>query len=330
MFFSRHTKRRDFIAGLGSAAAWPAVARAQQPKMPVIGFLNRYNPAGSQSLSGFLKGLSESGYVDGRNVAIEYRWTDDRVDLLPGLVADLVGRQVNVLFGGTQQVLAAKAATSTIPIVFRLGGDPVRLGLVASFNQPGGNVTGVTTLGIELAAKRLELLRELLPAGATVVLLANPINANEAFEINEMQTATKLLGLRLLVLHVRTPNDLEAAFASIAQQDIGGLVTTADPLFFRERGRTLVELVARRGIPAIYSDRVFFESGGLMSYGVDIPDGFRLAGIYVGRILNGEKPADLPVQQATKLELVINLKTAKALGLAIPERLLATADQVIE
>jgi putative tryptophan/tyrosine transport system substrate-binding protein len=321
---------REFIAGLGSAAAWPLAAHAQQSAMPVIGYLSSGNPAGSPSLPGFLKGLSETGYVPGRNVAIEYRWTDGRVDLYPGLVADLVSRQVNVLFGGTGAVLAAKAATTTIPIVFRLGGDPVRLGLVASFNRPGGNVTGITTLGIELAAKRLELLRELLPAGAPVVLLANPNNANEAFEINEMQTAAKPLDLRLLVLHVRTPKDLEAAFGSIAQQNIGGLVTTADPLFFRERGRTLVELVGRRGIPAIYSDRVFCESGGLMSYGVDIPDGFRLAGIYTGRILKGEKPANLPVQQATKLELVINLKTAKALGVTIPETLLATADEVIQ
>jgi putative tryptophan/tyrosine transport system substrate-binding protein len=321
-------KRREFIAGLGGAAAWPLLARAQQPKMPVIGYLSRYKPAEGENA--FLKGLSETGYVVGRNVIIEYRWTEGRDELLPALVTDLVRQQVNVLVGGSGQAQAAKAATTTIPIIFRMGGDPVTLGLVASLNRPGGNVTGVTTLGIELGPKRLQLLGELLPADATVVLLVNPINVNAAFEVNEIQKAANLLSLRLLILHASTPNDLEAAFASISHQDVGGLLTTADPLFFLERGRTLVALVARRAIPAIFSDRVFFQAGGLMSYGTDIADGFRQTGIYTGRILKGEKPADLPVQQSVKIELAINLKTAKEMRLDIPPGLLLRADEVIE
>jgi putative tryptophan/tyrosine transport system substrate-binding protein len=320
-------KRREFIAGLGGAAAWPLLARAQQPKMPVIGYLSRYKPAEGENA--FLKGLSETGYVVGRNVIIEYRWTEGRDELLPALVTDLVRQQVNVLVGGSGQAQAAKAATTTIPIIFRMGGDPVTLGLVASLNRPGGNVTGVTTLGIELGPKRLQLLGELLPADATVVLLVNPINVNAAFEVNEIQKAANLLSLRLLILHASAPNDLEAAFASIAHQNVGGLLTTADPYFFNNTVK-LVALVARRAIPAIYSDRVFCEAGGLMSYGTDIADGFRIAGTYAGRILRGEKPADLPVQRATKTELLINLKTAKALGLTIPQTLLATADEVIQ
>jgi putative tryptophan/tyrosine transport system substrate-binding protein len=327
-------RRRDFIAGLG-AAAWPVSAQAQQPALPIIGYLGTIsNPNDRDMLSNapaFRKGLSETGYVEGQNVAIEYRWTEAQNDRLPAFVSDLVGRRVAVIaaMASTAAALAAKAATQTIPIVFRIGGDPVANGLVASLNRPGGNVTGVTTLGNDLGQKRLELLRELLPAGAAVALLANPTNANAAMETKEIQTAAHLIGLRLLILHARTPSDIEAAFVSVARPDIGGLLTTADTLFFKERDR-LVALAARQALPAIYSDRFFYEGGGLMSYGTNSTDGYRIAGVYAGRILRGEKPADLPVQQATRTELVINLKTAKGLGLTIPETLLATADEVIQ
>ena len=321
-------KRRQFIAVLGGAAAWPLAARAQQPAVPVIGYLGGNNNPTREVA--FRKGLSETGYVEGQNVAIEYRWAEGQNARVPAFVSDFVGRRVGVIaaVASTAAALAAKAATRTIPIVFRIGGDPVADGLVASLNRPGGNVTGVTTLGNDLAQKRLELLRELSPAGA-VILLANPTNANAAIETKAIETAAHLLGVRLLILYATSPSDIEAAFASIARQDIAGLLTTADPFFFLQRGQ-LVALAARQAVPAIYSDRIFCEAGGVMSYGTDISDGFRQVGVYTGRILKGEKPADLPVQQSTKVELVINFKTAKALGLTIPETLLATADEVIQ
>ena len=322
--------RRKFISVLGgTAVAWPLVARAQQPSVPVIGYLGNDSKNATYPAA-FRKGLTETGYVEGQNVSIEYRWVESQNARLPALLSDLVGRPVAVIAATiSPSAFAAKAATQTIPIVFRIGSDPVANGLVASLNRPGGNVTGITTLGTELAQKRLALLRELLPAGAAVVLLANPTSPSVAIETKEIQTAAHLLGVRLLIQNASSPSDIESAFASIARQDTSGLLTTADNLFFRQRDQ-LVALAARQAVPAIYSDRVFSEAGGLMSYGSDIPDGFRWAGVYTGRILRGEKPADLPVQQSTKIELVINLKTAKALGLSIPQTLLATADEVIE
>jgi putative ABC transport system substrate-binding protein len=294
-------RRRTFIAGLGSAVAWPLA----------------------------VLGLSETGYIEGQNVAIDYHMIEGHNERLPSIVRDLVSRRVAVIatMGDTAQALAAKAATQTVPIVFRIGSDPVASGIVPSLNRPGGNITGITSLGQPLGAKRLQLVRELSP-GAALALLVNPTNAGAAAETNSIQDAAQVLGLRLLILRASSPNEMVAAFASLAPQ-IGGLLTTADPLFFTERD-LLIALVARRAIPAVYSDRYFSEAGGLMSYSTDSPDAFRLAGVYTGRVLKGEKPADLPVQQSAKIELVINLKTAKALGLTIPETLLATADQVIE
>jgi putative ABC transport system substrate-binding protein len=329
--------RREFITLLGgTAAAWSVAARAQQPAMPVIGYLGGGSSvlapaARDRNLPAFYKGLREVGYIEGQNVAIEYRWTEGLNDRLPVLAGDLVARRVTVITAtnSTAAVLAARAATQTIPIIFRIGSDPVAAGLVASLNRPGGNITGITTLGQELGPKRLQLLRELLPAGAAVVLLVNPTNATADVETKEIQAAAHLLDVRLLILNVSSQIDIDAAFASLAQQTIGGLLTTADPLFFAQRDQ-LVALVARRAVPAIYSDRIFYEAGGLMSYGTDIPDAHRLAGTYTGRILKGEKPADLPVQQSTKIELAVNLKAAKASGIEIPTALLVRADEVIE
>ena len=329
-------RRRDFIAGLGSAAAWssgPRAARAQQPAMPVIGFIAGGLDVGlgQRGVAAFLQGLSETGYAVGRNVTIEYHWTEGHEDRAPAIVNDLINRRVTVIaaVASNAAVRTAKAATQTIPIVFRIGGDPVARGYVPSLNRPGGNITGITTLGIQLGPKRLELLRELLPAGAAIALFANPTNPNAARETEEIQAAARILGVRLLTLHASSPYDIEVAFASIARQEIGSLLTTADPLFFLQRD-LVIALVARRALPAVYSDRFFVEGGGLMSYGADASDGVRLAGVYTGRILKGEKPADLPVQQSTKVELIINLKTAKALGLAVPQTLLARANEVIE
>ena len=317
--------RRYFITGLG-VVAWPLMARAQQSAIPAIGFIGeradgRFNPA-------FFKGLSETGYADGRNVAIEYRWVEGHNERLPSFVKDLIGRGVSVIAvpNSTAAALAAKAATTTIPIVFRIGGDPVSAGLVASFNRPGGNVTGITTQTAE-PSKRLQLVRELSPTKAPIAFLVNPTNANVARTTTEVQRAADILDVPLLVMRAGNSNEIETAFASLTE--IGGLTTQGDPLFFQERKR-IVDLVARRAIPAVYTDRIFVEAGGLMAYGTDIADGLRLAGVYTGRILKGEKPADLPVQRSTKVELVINLKTAKTLGLTIPETLLATADEVIQ
>jgi putative ABC transport system substrate-binding protein len=330
-------RRREFIAGLGSAAAWPVAAPAQQRPLPIVGYLGNYGlgsvgaPGDERSRAEVLKGLAEAGFVEGRNVAIEYRWVGGQNDKLPALLRDLIERRVAVLatVGSTAIALAAKAATQTIPIVFRVGSDPVAVGLVPSLNMPGGNVTGTTTLGIGLGPKRLQLLRELLPTGATVALFADPRNANAATEAREIEAAAEALGVRLLVLNASNPSELDAAFERIAQQNVSGLLNAADPFIISQRDR-IIALAARRKIPGVYSARVFFDDGGLIFYGPAGFEEYRTVGIYVGRILKGEKPADLPVQQSTKVELLINLKVAKAAGITIPTALLVRADEVIE
>jgi putative ABC transport system substrate-binding protein len=327
-------RRREFIAGLGTVAAWPLAARAQQQPVPVVGYLDNYPPApgaiGRQQAALF-KGLADTGFVDGRNVAIEYRWVEGQNEKLPVILRDLIERRVAVLAtpGSTAIALAAKAATQTIPIVFRVGGDPVAMGLVPNLNMPGGNVTGTTTLGVTLGAKRLQLLRELLPTGATVALFSNPRNANAAAEAKEIDAAAKVLGVRLLVLNAISPSELDVAFEKIAQQDISGVLNAADPFIISQRDR-IVALAARRGIPGVYSAPAFFNAGGLIFYGSSAVEEWYTVGTYVGRILKGEKPGDLPVQQSTKVELAINLKVAKAAGITIPTALLVRADEVIE
>jgi putative ABC transport system substrate-binding protein len=324
-------RRRDFLAVLG-AAAWPCAARAQQPAMPVVGFINSASPRSyARPLAAFLKGLGETGYVDGRNVLIEYRWAEDRIDRLPAMAAELVSRHVAVIAAtSTQAALAAKAATATIPIVFELAGDPVKQGLVDSLSRPGGNVTGVTQLNVEVAPKRLELLHELLPTATVVALLVNPANPALADPaIRELQAAARTLGLQIHILNARSEPEFEAVFANAIRLRAAGLVIVSDP-FFTGRAEQLAALAARHAVAAIYSWREFAAAGGLVSYGSDVTDAYRLAGVYTGRILNGAKPPDLPIQQATKLELIINLKTAKSLGITVPLSLLARADEVIE
>jgi putative tryptophan/tyrosine transport system substrate-binding protein len=326
-------QRRDFIKVVaGSAAAWPIAALAQQAPIPVVGFINAASAQNyTRQLAGFLKGLGESGYVDGRNVAVEYRWAEGQNDRLPAMAADLVRRQVAVIAATTTPAaLAAKAATSTIPIVFELGSDPVRLGLVASFNRPGGNVTGATQANLEAAPKQLELLHGLVPTASVVALLVNPANAAVTeTTMREVQAAARALGLELHVLNASNEDDFDAVFAKLIQLRAGGLVIGGGPLF-ASRSERLGALTVRHAVPAISSYREFAVAGGLLSYGTDIGEAYRLAGIYTGRILKGDKPADLPVQQATKVELYINLKTAKALGLKVPQGLLNAADEVIE
>jgi putative ABC transport system substrate-binding protein len=329
-----HLKRRKFIKLLGAAAAvWPLSARAQQPATPMIGFLNSQSPQlFAERLRALRQGLSETGHVEGRSVAVEYRWAEGRNDRLAGLVADLVRRQVSVIVatGGTPAALAAKAATATIPIVFQAGVDPVAVGLVASMNRPGGNVTGVTTLGVVLGPKQLELLHELVPTATTVALLVNPTNLTAAeTNASELEAAARTLGLRLRVVHASTERDFDTVFENLVQLRAGALVIGNDA-FFVSRSEQLGALTLRHAVPTISQYREFVAAGGLLSYGGSIVDAYRLAGVYAGRILKGEKPADLPVQQSTKVELTINLKTAKTLGLTFPITLLGRADEVIE
>jgi putative ABC transport system substrate-binding protein len=328
-------KRREFIAGLaGAATAWPLAARAQQSAMPVVGFLHSGSPELSQNLvAGFRKGLSETGYVEGRNVAIEYRWAQYDNDRLPELAADLVRRGMTVIAAPNSGLAAraAKAATTKIPIVFNTPFDPVQAGLVASLSRPGGNITGVSNLIQNLGAKRLGLLRELLPAAARVAVLVNsnsPTIASESV-IADLLGAASAMGLQIEVLPAGTNRDIDTAFASLMQKRANALLLTNSALFGARRVQ-LVTLAARNAVPVMYHDRIFTEAGGLMSYGASLADLYRLVGVYTGRILKGERPADLPVQQPTKFELIINLTTAKALGLTIPETLLATADEVIQ
>jgi ABC-type uncharacterized transport system substrate-binding protein len=325
-------KRRQFITLLGGTAAWPLVALAQQPRKPVIGFLNSSSPdADGERMRAYRRGLSEIGYVEGQNVTIEYRWADGQNDRLPSMAADLVRQGVNVIVtGGTPATLAAKAATTTIPIVFILATDPVEAGLVASLNRPGGNLTGVTALNVELAPKKLELLHELLPAATIIALLVNPTNAIAAKnESRAVQAAARTLGLQLHILHASTERDFDLVFASLIQLRAGGLVIGSD-LFFTSHSEQLAALTVRHAVPSIYQFREFAATGGLMSYGGSITDWGHQGGIHTGRILAGAKPADLPVQQATKVELFINLKTARALGVSFPLTLLGRADEVIE
>jgi putative ABC transport system substrate-binding protein len=325
-------KRREFFTLLGGAVAWPLAARAQQPAMPVIGFLSgRSQNEASGDTAAFHQGLNELGYVDGRNVAVEYRWADGRNERLPDLAAALVRRQVAVLaaVGGNDSALAAKAATATIPIVFTSGADPVKVGLVASFNRPGGNVTGVSWFSTELGPKRMGLLNELVPNITIAALVVNPRNREFTDQAETAQQVARVLGWRLHVIGASSENEIDAAFALTKQQRANAIVMGSDP-FFRSRLKQIIALAAHDAIPTIYVTREFVEGGGLISYGNSVRDAYRRAGIQTGRLLKGAKPTDLPVDQATKFELVINLKTAKALGLTVPDKLLVTADEVIE
>jgi len=324
-------RRREFIAGLGAAAAWPLAARAQQPAMPVVGYLGLGSPAAqASSVAGVRKGLSETGYVEGRNVAIEFRWAESQFERFPALAADLVSRRVAVIFTSSPSaVRAARAASPTMPIVFIMGEDPVKEGLVASLNRPGGHVTGISDFANQLAGKLLGLLRDTVPKAAVFALLVNPTHPNAESDTRDAQAAANVLGRELRVLSAATEREFETAFAAMARLRVGGLLVNTDP-FFNERREQLAALSARHAIPAIYARREFALAGGLMSYEADRSQTARQAGIYVGRILKGEKPADLPVQQAAKFIFTINLKTAWALGLEIPPGVLAIADEVIE
>ena len=324
-------RRREFITLLGGAAAWPLAARAQQPAMPVIGFLNGGSPGPfAPYVAAFRQGLKEAGYIEGENVAIEYRWLEGQYDRAPSMAAELVRRQVAVIVANNPGNLAAKAATTTIPIVFTTGGDPVQLGFVASLSRPGGNLTGVTQLSVEVGPKRLELAHELVPAATMIGLLVNPANPVIAEPITRnLQVASRTLGLTLHVLHASTEREIEMAFATLLQLRAGALVIGSDP-FFNIQSEQLAALALRQAMPAIFQYRPFAAAGGLASYGGSIADSYRTAGVYTGRILKGEKPANLPVQRSTKVELIVNLKTARTLGITVPTALLVRADEVIE
>jgi putative tryptophan/tyrosine transport system substrate-binding protein len=327
-----YLRRRDFITFLGSAAAaWPLAARAQQPAMPVIGFLNSTSPDGStERLRGFRQGLTDTGYVERENVAIEYRWAENQMDRLPELAAELVRRPVAVIAApNTSSALAAKAATTTIPIIFIVGEDPVGLGLVASLARPGSNLTGINFFGVEVTAKRLELLRAMVPGAARVALLVNPTSPTAETTLRDVESAGRAMGLQIQVLNASTSREIDTAFATFVRERPDAVFVSADP-FLNSRRAQLVNLASRHAVPAAFSNRDFVEIGGLMSYGANIADAFRQIGAYTGRILKGAKPADLPVVQASKFELVINAQTARMLGLTVPTTLLASADEVIE
>jgi putative tryptophan/tyrosine transport system substrate-binding protein len=323
-------KRREFITLLGGAAAWPVMARAQPAGLPVVGMLNAGSAPAATYFVGFRQGLKDAGYVEGQNIAVESRWAEGRYDRLPSLAAELVRRPVTVLVAtGLPQVFAAKAATSTIPIVFLSAGDPVQLGIVASLNRPGGNITGVSYLAVEIASKRLELLLEIVPKASVIGVLENPTNPRVDLEIAELQAAARTIGRPLLVVNASSERDFDPAFATLVEGRAGALLVSGEPLFTLRREQ-LIALAARHAVPAIYDYREFTAAGGLLSYGFSLTDTFRLVAGQVARILKGAKPADLPVVQPTKFELVINLRTAKALGLTISESFLLRADEVIE
>ena len=326
-------RRREFISLLGGVAvAWPVAARAQQPVLPVIGFLSSTSSKGyTPYLAAFREGLREGGFIEGQNVTIEYRWADDHYERLPELAADLVTRRVALIAaaGGSPAALAAKSATTTIPIVFQIGVDPVKAGLVSSLNQPGGNITGFANLALEVGPKRLELLHRLVPNATNIAVLVNPARSNVEAEIKDMQSAANKLGLQLNVLYASTERDFDKVFATSVQLRAGGVVISGDP-FFNTRSEELAAMAIHYMVPAIYQFHEFAAAGGLVSYGSSIKNTHREAGIYTARILKGEKPADLPVQEPSKVELIINLKTAKTLGLEIPPSILTSADEVIE
>ena len=324
-------RRREFISLLGGAAVWPLAARAQQAALPVIGLLSSRSPDDSaRFLAAFRHGLNETGYVEGQNVAIEYRWAQGRYDQLPSLADDLARRRVTVIVApeSSPGALAAKAATSTIPIVFHVGVDPVALGIVPSLSRPGGNITGVASLDVEVGPKRLELLHELVPSATVIALLVNPASPIAEALATNAHSAARTLGLELHVLHASAERDFDPVFANLRQLRAGGLVIGSD-VFFNTQSRRLAALAVHFAVPAIYQYREFVEAGGLMSYGGSLADLYHRSGVYTGRVLKGEKPADLPVQQSTKAELIINLKTANALGLPIPPTLLFQANEVI-
>jgi putative ABC transport system substrate-binding protein len=323
-------RRREFMAALGGAIGWPLTAHAQQPALPVVGFLNSASAnAFPDRMRAFHRGLRETGYVEGQNVTMEYRFADGQNDRVPALAAELVRRQVGVIVANYPPVLAAKAATNTIPIVFTSAADPVKAGLVASFNRPGGNITGVHLIGSELERKRLELLHELVPGAVLIGVLVNPKNPDANVQLRELHEAAVVIKTTIHIVRASTEAEIDSAFANVAQQGVGALIVGGDP-FFSSHSVQLLALAARYKLPTIYNQREYADKGGLISYGTDFADGWRLAGTYVGKILKGAKPADLPVVQPTKFELVINLKTAKALGLTVPQTLQVAADAVIE